>query len=369
MCKRRILLLLFAFSVAGCGRQVDLASFQETAAPLPLSPGATEPSARFIFHRNHFTNLEDFVTPQVGTKFKCLGDVTKTFFTSGGDYSATFSSATWNPPIPAAFDMSNQADPFQPTYSPAFVKNVSVDITRTYYPETEKDIVQTDGCSRRNEFIAPSACADFDPGPMGPLPAPTPSPALPPPSPTPTPGTPADMNGHNFYRVRDPWCEGQGAVQSNETELSRAYVGGVNFDLDRRAIGAFEDLLMVITYRSFVSGEWGSSQGVISMNEDDHTRLRVDLIATGRRLEELLDRKQPRVVGDLAEFGGSGKPPILMRRLATLEDPYPSLKSESVLVPLSQNVLVDRIRIERIRGSYQLYQVDLYLLGNRAPSE
>jgi hypothetical protein len=103
------------------------------------------------------------------------------------------------------------------------------------------------------------------------------------------------------------------------------------------------------------------------MTEDDVTRLRVDLIATGRTLDELLDRKQPRVVGDFGEFGGAGAPPLLVRKLVTLEDPYPSLKTESILVPLSANGLVDRIRLERIRGSYHLYQIDLYLLGNRPP--
>ncbi len=359
---KRILLFLL---LSGCGRSVDLASFDETAPPVEVAPGATEASARFVFHRDNFTNLEDFVTYQT-TGFKCLGDITKTFYTSGGDYSASFTTP-YNPPAPQAFEISNSNDAFQPTYRPAFVKNVSVDITRTYFLETGSGTVQTDACSKRTDLILPSPCADFDPGDGGALPAPGPVVATP--TPLPTPDTPSDFAGLNFYRVRDPWCQGQGAMQSsNEPELSRAYVGGVNIDLDRKSMGANEDLLLLVTYQSFLEGASWPYVSPDVMTEDDRTKLRVDLIATGRALDELLDRRQPRVVGDLGEFGSSLAPPILIRKLATLEDSYPSLKTESILVPLSANVLVDRIRIERIRGSYQLYQVDLYRLGDRPPA-
>jgi len=54
-----------------------------------------------------------------------------------------------------------------------------------------------------------------------------------------------------------------------------------------------------------------------------------------------------------------------MKEIATLEDPFGSLRTEQVYIPLSQNALIDRIRIERIRGSFHLFQVDLYRLGNR----
>ena len=356
--------LLFFLLLFGCGRSVDLASFEETQPPTEIAPGSSDPAARFIFHRDYFTNLEDFVSFQA-TGFKCLGDVTKTFYPSGGDYSASF-TPSWNPPIPITFEISNQSDAFQPTYKPAFVKNVSVDVTRTYYLETASGTVQTDACSKRTDFIPPSPCADFDPAGASPLPAP--GPVVPTPTPLPTPDTPSDAPFRSFYRVRDPWCQGQGAMQSsNEPELSRAYVGGVNIDLDRKSIGTNEDLLMLITYQSFAAGFFPSNTPVAINEIDNATKLRVDLIATGRTLDELLDRKQPRVVGDFGEFGSSGAPPILIRKLVTLEDPYPSLKTESVLIPLSANGLVDRIRLERIRGSYHLYQIDLYLLGNRPP--
>jgi hypothetical protein len=121
-----------------------------------------------------------------------------------------------------------------------------------------------------------------------------------------------------------------------------------------------------MTYQSFVAGNSWPYTGTSLMENGDQTRLRVDLISTGRTLQALLEGKQPRVWGD---YGGSLSPPILIRSLVTLNDPYPTLKSESILVPLSQNGLIDRIRIERIRGTYQLYQIDLYRLGNRSPSQ
>ncbi len=356
---------LLPLLLLGCAREIDPASFQESAPVATAAPGTDEASARFIFHRDNFTNLEDFVTFQ-NTGFSCLGDVTKTFRTQGGDYSSSF-SPSWNPLSAIPFEISNPGDALQPTYKPAFVKNISVDITRTYYAESASGTVQTDACSRRTDSIAPSPCADFDPVSTGPLPAPG-SP-VPTPTPLPTPVNPADRDGLLFYRVRDPWCLGQGAMQSNEPDLSKAYVGGVNIDLDRKVIGGSEDLLMLITYQSFVEGpSWPYlGGGLTSLTEDDHTKLRVDLIATARGLDELLERKQPRMLGDFAEFGAAGAAPILIRSLVTLEDPFSSLKTESVLIPLSGNPLVDRIRIERIRGSYQLYQIDLYRLGDRPP--
>jgi|GEM_PF-2121599 len=353
--------LIFILVLSGCGPSVDMASFSEVPATAVEHPGANEPAVRIIFHRDSFTNLEDFLSFQ-NTSFKCLGDMTRSYQVLGGDYSGVFGSSL----NPIAFADSDTGDDLHPTYHPSFLKHVSVDTTRTYYAETVPATLQTDACSKRADSVPlpPSPCADFDPPISGPFPAP--SPLLPSgtsPDPTPEPpSTPADINGLEFYRVRDPWCLGQGSVDPIDPELSKAYVGGVNLDLDRSKLGDREDLLMLITYQSFVEGDaW-----TYAMGPGDFTRLRVDLIATGRALDVLMNRPQPRVIGDLGEFSNALAPPILVKKIATLEDPFPSLKTESIVIPLSHNALIDRIRIERIRGTYQLYQIDLYRLGNRS---
>ena len=322
------------------------------------NPALVEPSARFIFDRRHFTNLENFVTHRM-TRYQCLGDVLHTFSTQGLDYSG---AAT-------PFDISEYADELLPTYRPRFVRNLSVDMTRTYYPETVASIVQTDSCSFRNEHILPSPCADFDPDPnptpTPPLPNVVPDP-IPSPSPTPvaTPSTPDYFSGLNFYRVRDAWCAGQGKYRLEpDPEATKSYVGGVNIDLDRSALGPAEDLLMNITYQAFVGGRSWPYTAPDMMDEMDATQLQVNLIGTQLGLEILLNSRQPRSWMD----GADSQMPIYMKTIATLRDPFSGLRTEQVLIPLSQNGLIDRIRIERIRGSFQLYQIDLYRLGNRGP--
>jgi hypothetical protein len=322
------------------------------------NPGLVEPSARFIFDRSHFANLEDFVVHRM-TRYQCLGDVLHTFNTQGLDYSG---AAT-------AFDISEYADELLPTYRPRFIRNLSVDMTRTYYPETVASIVQTDSCSFRNQNIVPSSCADFDPDPnptpTPPLPNVIPTP-IPSPSPTPvaTPITPDYVPGLSFYRVRDAWCAGQGKFRLEpDPEATKSYVGGVNIDLDRSVLGPNEDLLMNITYQAFAEGNSWPYPSSLTMDPMDATQLQVNLIGTHLGLEILLNSRQPRSWMDDSD----SQMPIYMKTIATLRDPFSGLRTEQVLIPLSQNGLIDRIRIERIRGSFQLYQIDLYRLGNRGP--
>ena len=54
--------------------------------------------------------------------------------------------------------------------------------------------------------------------------------------------------------------------------------------------------------------------------------------------------------------------------ISTFDDPYAGIRTEQVYIPLSQNPLIDRIRIERTRGTYILYEVDLYRLGEHSVS-
>jgi hypothetical protein len=94
---------------------------------------------------------------------------------------------------------------------------------------------------------------------------------------------------------------------------------------------------------------------------DDETILQVNLVGTGLALSLLVGEAQPRARSDYDNTAM----PIYMKSIATLRDPSASLRTEQVYIPLSQNPLMDRIRIERIRGSYHLFQIDLYRLGNR----
>ncbi len=315
-------------------------------------PDLSDPSARFVFDREHFTDLEDFVSYRY-TRFGCPGDVVHVFKTRGPDYSGS----------PASFDISDESDELQPTYRPQFVRNVSVDITRTYYPETVLSSVQTDSCSFRAEAVDSSACADFDPG-STPTPTPPPPYVDPAPTPAPTPSTPAYFSGLRFYRVRDAWCAGQGRYRMNaEIEATKSHIGGVNIDLDRSMLGEFEDLLLNLTYVAFTGGRSWPYAGPDEMDPIDETQLQVNLVGTSLGLDALIGARQPRSWFDDAD----AQMPVYRKSIVTLRDSFSSLRTEQILIPLSQSPLIDRIRIERVRGSFQLYQIDLYRLGNRGP--
>ncbi len=348
---KSVLCLIALIILSSCGGTLSPTSaVDETDSDANSStPGAGELSARFIFNKDNFTDLSDFVATQQ-TRNQCLGDVLKTYYPAGQDYSGT----------PSSFPASAIIDSLSPTTRPAFVKNVSVDITNTYFPLVQPSVVQSDACSYRGGAGAaePAPCADFDeiisvtPSPTV---APTPV-SLPTPVPTVTPST-TQYYGSQFYRVRDDWCTSQGPVLNEGVEASKTFVGGVNIDLDRTQLGIAEDLLMMVTYQALnANSAWPGVQTV-----SDETILEVNLVGTTLGLDLLMGARQPRPWADFQ----SSQVPVYHKRVATLRDPSSSLRTEQIYIPLSENRLIDRIRLERVRGSYHLYQIDLYRLGNR----
>jgi hypothetical protein len=348
--------LVFIFLLQACGATVPETE-EDTYDPAYAYSGASEKGVRIVFHRDYFTDLDDFSTFRQ-TGFQCVGDVTRMFKVSGEDYTGT----------PSLFDPSSSNDDLEPTYKPDFIRNVSVDVTNTFYATTQENHVQTDACSYRLAGEPTSPCADFDweTGSATPDPAPTITPT---PTPTPappvvaTPTPPPYVAYHGFYRVRDPWCAGQGVVKSTDPEHTKSHVGGVNIDLNRARLGSREDLLMVLTYQAFREGaSWPyNSSTSQTMEATDETWLRVNLIGTSLSLENLLGMNQPRAWADFE----NPATPVYYQNFVNLRDSYSGLRSEQVVIPLSQNGLIDRIRIERVRGSFHLYQLDLYRLGQR----
>jgi len=246
--------LLLILLLNGCGGQFAGNPASTTAATIALAPGQSEPAARLIFNNSNFVDLNSFVnalnTPPVNpfsTSYSCLGDLLRTYYADGDDYMGS----------PTAFPTPSVTDSLLPTNRPAFIKNVSVDVTNTYYPTTQARVLSTDVCSYRANTSSPtpSSCADFDRMPAA---APTPT-VAPTAAPDPTPvasATPITTQyyGTTYYRVRDDWCVSQGPNVSPDPEATKAGVGGVSIDLDRTQLGSSEDLLMVITYHALNAG-------------------------------------------------------------------------------------------------------------------
>ncbi len=365
----------FLTSCTGTYQSLPPSSTGTTSSTAVTHSDQSAPAVRIIFHKDHFSDVDDYnpdtaYHATISTKKICPGDLMRTAFANGDDYSGTATLMT----------TSDSTDTFLPTYRPLFLKNVSVDITNTYFPTVEADRFISDACSHRGIDNTPiaSKCADFDrvPYSLASLPA-----AAITPTPSPTPTTNENYNT-GFYRVRDDWCIGQGPIVHPDPESTKEGVGGVSIDIDRTQLGAKEDLLMLVTYHALnensEAGNWPASRAVdgapsltpttpgtvagTDHTESDHTILKVNLIGTGETLAGLLGVRQPRVWA----YTNAASYPVYLKEIATLEDPFGSLRTEQVYLPISQNAFIDRIRIDRVRGSYHLFQIDLYRLGNRS---
>lgn len=346
-----ICISLLALGGASCGKPTFI---EESNSLVAGAEDLSEPAVRIVFHADAFTDLVDFNTPK-STQYDCVGDAHKFFKADGADYTGGLTE----------FASSGLGDDFSVTVAPSFLRAVSVDVTQAYYPETVADTLQTDGCSYRGVSTAalPTSCADFDRA-LAAIPTPTVAPTATPspmPSPTATPSTTQYYNT-NFYRVRDDWCYGQGPIISTDVETTKAFVGGVNIDLDRDSLGEGEDLLMNITYHALSSNFSSASNWPGLQNTQDQTILKVRMGQTGLGWSNLMSILQPRIWS----FYQSTSYPILWQEVASLEDPLGSLRTEQVVLPISKNPSIDRIRVERVRGSFHLFQIDLYRLGDRS---
>jgi hypothetical protein len=365
------ILMISACSMISACNAVDTNTTTASTSTTLTSDGQTEPAARIIFHHNNFSDLDDYntnINNTVITSYRCLGDLVKTYYANGDDYSGS----------PTAMTLKNSNDILQPTVRPKFLKNVSVDLTKTYFPTIDANVFSSDQCSHRatENTPQPSSCADFDRVPYH-LTGLTLASTTPTPSPTPTTN---EYYHTGYYRVRDDWCASQGPIIQPDPEVTKEGVGGVSIDLDRTQLEAKEDLLMVVTYHALNEnsgvGNWPATQAKVSTPTstspppatagtahaiNDRTILKVNLMGTGETLEMMMGVRQPRVWA----YTNRASYPIFHKEVATLEDPFGSLRSEQVYLPISQNAFIDRIRIDRVRGSYHLFQVDLYRLGNR----
>lgn len=349
-----------------------------------LDPDQKLKSVRIIFNDSNFTDILSFLQPNLHTQYTCPGDVFKYYKTEGADYSSVSGA-------PTLFSVTNASDSFPTTQKPAWVKHVSVDITQSYFLQTPVNGMATDArCSYRGlvEERRPSACATFDhitpdlvnyyttPPPAAPGPNPFADLAIfngaPAPSPYPTPYVPVDsVSGAypfapfietGFYRVKDDWCAHQGPVLDADVETTKSKVGSVYFDFDRTYLGAGEDVLMNITYLAFPALEGSDSTTYpFPVSTFDATTLKVRLMSTGQSYSSLTSVIQPR--SSINNTNDASQ--VVVDELASLKDTFGQVRTEQVYVPFSAYAQANRVVLERVRGSYYLYQVDLYRLGSR----
>jgi hypothetical protein len=167
--------------------------------------------------------------------------------------------------------------------------------------------------------------------------------------------------GYNsgFYSMFDNACAGQGPIATADPAVSKLLAGGAYIDLDRSALGTNENLLLNLTYIPLGSSNLRPDSNHFTAAES--AVLRVHMIKTGQTQSALQNALQPRhlTYADTNEF------PQVAQSIAVMAPPTGQITQEQILLPLSTDPLIDRIRIERYSGSAILLDAALYRMGNK----
>ncbi len=168
---------------------------------------------------------------------------------------------------------------------------------------------------------------------------------------------PSEGYNTGYYSMFDSSCIGSGPIASADPLQNKTLAGGVYFDIDRTQLGTYENLLLNITYLPL--GQGNLSPNIDNMTSGDEAVFRVHLVATGQSQSTLEAVLQPRFLtyADNSEF------PEVVQTLAVLAPPTGQIHQEQLLLPISVNPSIDRIRIERVSGSGILIDASLFRLG------
>jgi len=168
---------------------------------------------------------------------------------------------------------------------------------------------------------------------------------------------PATGYNTGFYSMFDSSCIGSGPIASTDPLQNKLLAGGVYFDIDRTQLGTYENLILNLTFVPL--GQGSQSPNVGSMTAADEAVFRVDLVTTGQSNSTLEGVLQPRFLTytDNTQF------PVVVQTLDVLAPPTGQVRQEQLLIPLSVNPAIDRIRIERVSGSGILIDASLFRMG------
>ncbi|MGZ3688346.1 MAG: hypothetical protein ACXVBW_08605, partial [Bdellovibrionota bacterium] len=167
--------------------------------------------------------------------------------------------------------------------------------------------------------------------------------------------------GYNtgYYSFFDNQCAKAGPIASPDPEINKLLAGGAYFDIDRTQLGPNENLLLNITYIPLgTNNQDPNSQQIPS---DQTAFFKVHLVRTGQSGDQLRGITQPRYFSynDQTAF------PEIAQEIAILAPPTGQIRQDQVLLPISIDPTIDRIRIERYAGSGILIDASLYRMGYR----
>lgn len=162
-----------------------------------------------------------------------------------------------------------------------------------------------------------------------------------------------------YYMTYDASCGDAGPIASNDSSVNKLLAGGMYIDIDRSALGPNEDLLLNLTYFPLGPANHRPDNQLYSAAEE--AVFKIHLINTGMTEANLRHIFQPRYL----TFADTEEYPKTVDTLSILAQPTGSIRQEQILVPISTDSGIDRIRIERYSGSAILIDIAIYRMGYR----
>ncbi len=326
------MLLALTFLQLACDDGLDQAPIEENTK-IELTPIQKQELRRQELRSFELNFVEsDFYSVSAPNRFNCAGDAK--IFRDPWDRDAFGVSKPFE---------TSLAHPSE-TIKPAFIRNISVDLTHGNEEDNGNFTHPSHFCHRKGpQAPPPRACAFFDQDTYFPLPQ-------------------QQVEGINsgFYTLEHLNCNGSGPVVNQ----SRNYAGGVDIDLNQEFIGENEEILVQLKFfpfgnrnlRNFVNGT-----GPITRLPSETARFKVHLSFVDDAVNEIQSTFQPRYF----QYFNSSQYPQTVTQLINLSSPqgFPIEKQFTLSSALKQRF--NRIRIERLSGSGILVSLRMFLMGQR----
>lgn len=165
--------------------------------------------------------------------------------------------------------------------------------------------------------------------------------------------------GYNtgFYSMFDESCAEAGPIASGDASTSKLMAGGVYIDIDRSQLSDRENMILHLTYVPL--GERNRKPSGVNYDTTEAALFKIHLQTTNLSADAIQAELQPRHLA----YASDKVFPKTVETLSVLSPPTGSMRQDQILIPLSSDPNIDRIRIERYSGSAILIDATLYRLG------
>ena len=170
---------------------------------------------------------------------------------------------------------------------------------------------------------------------------------------------PATGYNSGYYAMFDQSCIGSGPVATADPSVNKLLAGGAYIDIDRTQLGTNENLLLSVTYIPL--GTQNVNPDATQVTPDESAVFRVHLIKTGQNQTQLQSVLQPRYM----TYASTTLYPEIAQSISVMAPPTGQIAQEQMLIPLSLDPGIDRIRIERLSGSGILLDATIYRMGTK----